>query len=97
MSHLTVLSVHTPPEQVPGQVKPHALQLLRSEFRFTQSPLQLVYPVSHVVSQIPLVHVTPPFVTEGHCLPQAPQFDVDVQMFVSHPLDSTPSQLPYPA
>jgi hypothetical protein len=62
----------------------------------TALPSQLPKPELQVGTQAPEVHVVVPFALT-HCVLQAPQFDRLVFVFVSHPFELLPSQLPNPA
>jgi hypothetical protein len=81
---------------------PHAPQLVRLVPRlasqpFAALPSQLPNPALHVATvQTPDAHAALAFGSE-QTLPQDPQLDAVVCVFVSHPFVATPSQLPHPA
>jgi hypothetical protein len=80
---------------------PHALQLVTLVLRLVSQPsetwpLQLPNPALHAIEHAPAVHAGFPLVVE-QADPHAPQLDVLVCVFVSHPLPGKPSQSPRPA
>jgi len=100
-------TVQAPAEQpaVPlatEQTLPHAPQFDGVVFVFTSQPsatvpLQFRKPELHEATvHDPPAHPAVPFATE-HTVPHAPQFDVDVLVFASHPSATSPLQFPKPA
>jgi hypothetical protein len=85
---------------VPLQAAPHPPQFAADVFVFVSQPLtalpsQFPNPALHVGTQAPVVQVVVPFAFV-HWVPQAPQFERLVFVFVSQPLEALPSQLPNP-
>jgi hypothetical protein len=88
----TVHWVHFPDKHEPlAQGWPQRPQLAPLVWVFTHAPLQLVCPAGQ--EHRPLVHVPPVHVWPA---PHAPQYVVDVLVFVSQPFEGTPSQSPKP-
>lgn len=102
MAHM---GAHMPPEHVVDpcefmHVVPHVPQLvvvLRDTSQpFASTPSQLPAPGLHIVrAHVPVWHAPTPLVYV-HVVPHPPQFDVDVFVFVSHPLFGLASQLAKP-
>jgi hypothetical protein len=65
-----------------GHTVPQAPQLLESDERLTQAPLQSVNPVAHWVVQTPLLHTW----LTAHAVPHEPQFDGSLCVEVHVPL-----------
>lgn len=95
-------AVHAVPPLAFVHATPHAPQLVTLVPRFASQPLamlpsQLPNPALHAATvHAPDAHAAVAFAS-AHRLPQDPQFDAVVCVFVSHPFDAMPSQLPHPA
>jgi hypothetical protein len=79
---------------------PQPPQLVTLVLKFASQPLlalpsQLPKFALQVGTQTPVVHVVEPF-GFAQPFPQAPQFDVDVFVLTSQPVDARPSQFPNP-
>ena len=85
----------------PLHTLPHAPQFDALVLVFTSQPLaalmsQSPKPALHAMAQLPALHDGVPF-EPLHTLPQAPQFDALVFVFVSQPVTALMSQSPKPA